>query len=167
MAKCVNCGDEFTQKHYRDACCSAECKTQVRTAYRAEYYKKNRTLMLEKAKERNIRLFGITPEEYADQLERQGKRCLVCGKISRQKALAIDHDHACCPGKGACGKCVRGLLCQNCNHLLFGRICREGTKGMDYALAILERAIAYLRRELPEQQYLLHRGDGTTQEACE
>ena len=31
----------------------------------------------------------------------------------------VDHDHACCPEGGrSCGKCIRGLLCMECNKYL-------------------------------------------------
>lgn len=33
-------------------------------------------------------------------------------------ARDIDHDHTCCPGKRACGKCIRGILCRPCNFVL-------------------------------------------------
>ena len=73
----------------------------------------------------------------------QGGRCAICGEEGdpdkRHRPLAIDHDHDCCPtNKGACGDCVRGLLCGNCNNGL-------GRFGDDPAL--LRRAIEYLEKE--------------------
>jgi hypothetical protein len=45
-------------------------------------------------------------------LEMVSKGCAVCGSMEN---LCVDHDHACCPGKYSCGKCVRGILCRSCN----------------------------------------------------
>lgn len=60
--------------------------------------------------------------DFEDLLESQGGRCLVC-KTSDPSGVAgkgrdgwaVDHDHDCCPGKGSCGRCVRGILCHPCN----------------------------------------------------
>ncbi|WP_442807304.1 endonuclease VII domain-containing protein [Streptomyces sp. NBC_01751] len=61
--------------------------------------------------------YGITAEEYDALLADQGGGCGVCGieACTTGKAFAVDHDHACCPGRKSCGKCIRGLLCTNCN----------------------------------------------------
>jgi hypothetical protein len=62
--------------------------------------------------------------------------CELCGSRDR---LHIDHDHACCPSGniGKCGDCVRGLLCQDCNHMI---------GNAHDTPAILIAAAAYLER---------------------
>jgi hypothetical protein len=37
------------------------------------------------------------------------------GNTTRVPTLVVDHDHECCPGPRSCGKCVRGLICNECN----------------------------------------------------
>lgn len=60
--------------------------------------------------------FNITMERYDKMLDAQGGVCAICGKADVSgRALSVDHDHSCCPGKKSCGECVRSLLCGNCN----------------------------------------------------
>jgi hypothetical protein len=66
---------------------------------------------------------GLTEEQYAELLKAQGGKCAICGTrdpggqgARRSHGWHVDHDHACCPtGTLPCGKCIRGLLCHNCN----------------------------------------------------
>lgn len=56
-------------------------------------------------------------KEFVDRLLRfQEARCAICGADNTtHRAMDIDHDHACCPGRRSCGRCVRGLICSSCN----------------------------------------------------
>jgi hypothetical protein len=83
-------------------------------------------------------------EWYETKLAEQNGVCAICGKPesrktpkSEVKSLAVDHNHRCCSGHRSCGKCVRGLICENCNHAL-------GRAGD--SIEILEAAITYLKQ---------------------
>ena len=80
--------------------------------------------------------YSLTPEQYKEILDKQNGVCAICYKECKTtKGLAIDHDHKCCPADKSCGKCIRGLLCANCN----------GAIGMlQEDISILNRAIKYL-----------------------
>ena len=56
--------------------------------------------------------YKITPEQYDSLLAAQGGGCAVCSATSN---LCVDHDHACCAGPQTCGRCIRGILCRECN----------------------------------------------------
>jgi len=80
-----------------------------------------------------LKSYGITLERFDAMLIAQSGRCGVCSEPMLNPH--IDHDHACCPGRKSCGKCVRGLLCKNCNHCL----------GLFHDnIAVLRNAVNYL-----------------------
>lgn len=62
------------------------------------------------------RKYGVTIEWYEELLAAQGGVCALCSKTNGDgRLLAVDHDHACCPGDKSCGNCARALLCTRCN----------------------------------------------------
>lgn len=114
-----------------------------RNAYMREYYWKNRDQWLETARKwrednpervaesyarRNAkqrgnpeylsrqrdRRYGLAPGQFEMMLKAQGNCCAIC-QVEFSGVPHVDHDHACCPGQGSCGGCVRGLLCASCN----------------------------------------------------
>lgn len=62
-------------------------------------------------------LYGVSRESYEAMFATQGGACAICKRDNSefQRALSVDHDHACCAQTPTCGKCTRGLLCRACN----------------------------------------------------
>lgn len=62
-------------------------------------------------------LYKASRDWYEGVLKSQGGKCAICGRDSSEfvRALAVDHDHSCCPKTPTCGECNRGLLCHFCN----------------------------------------------------
>jgi hypothetical protein len=61
--------------------------------------------------------YGITRQEWEWLYAKQKGRCSLCKEVDT-RCLSIDHDHSCCGSARACKKCIRGLLCSNCNRML-------------------------------------------------
>lgn len=68
--------------------------------------------------------YQITVDEYDWLLGLQRNCCALCGQESmtggpRNGRLSVDHVHGSCghaSTRFACKKCIRGLLCDGCNH---------------------------------------------------
>lgn len=63
------------------------------------------------------KLYGISPEQYQHMLKEQDYKCSICltELLQQVRSPAVDHDHSCCSGAKSCGRCVRGIICFNCN----------------------------------------------------
>jgi hypothetical protein len=104
------------RNEYRRAWAAAN-REKLRAANRA-YYLENRERLLKKQRASGLlRTHGITVEQYDAMLEAQGGICAICetDEPGGKGSFHVDHDHSCCPGKGSCGGCIRGLLCATCN----------------------------------------------------
>lgn len=120
---CVKCCR--TQRNRRGDC------TFCAKAHRAAHYKKNAATYRQRARDRAAaiarvhpellrdyqlkRRFGISYNEYAQQLQAQGGVCAICkqpetaidSRTGKARLPAVDHNHE--------TKLVRGLLCSSCN----------------------------------------------------
>ena len=80
---------------------------------------KSRKRIEEKCK---LKRYSLTKEQFEAMREKQENKCNICKKeftgASKVFKPHIDHNHSCCPSLGSCGKCIRGLLCGQCNQYL-------------------------------------------------
>ena len=97
---------------------SAQILSESRNPTRQKkYYKKWASNNREEIRRHNVlHYYHMTAQEHNALLEKQAYRCAFsdCG-LEVDLYSAIDHNHGCCPGKGSCGKCVRGILCRRHN----------------------------------------------------
>lgn len=123
---CLACGRSLADRHPNAKYCNGACLNRARKGYKLQW------------------LYGITVEQYERMLTDQGGVCAICTRKPGRVRLSVDHDHTCCPGRGSCGKCVRGLLCKSCNYHVLGNVCQENKKGKAHAIEVLGRAQRYL-----------------------
>lgn len=108
-----------------------------RRAYVRRYREKYPDRVKEQERSQNLRTkFGISVEQYDAMLADQGGVC-VCGVAPGTRRFAVDHDRSCCSGNKSCGKCLRGLLCSNCNTAL--GLLKESRTTIENLLNYMER----------------------------
>lgn len=83
--------------------------------------------------------YGLTLEALQELIDKQNGKCAICTASfdSSSKTFHVDHDHKCCLGQKTCGKCVRGILCFNCN---------SGIGQLQDNIDVLQSAISYLNQ---------------------
>lgn len=119
MKTCTVCNEskEETEFHFRSrekGTRMNQCKSCGNERARVSYRKNGG---YEYAKTKKIR-HGLTYEEFIARCEAQDWTCLIC--LRECDKLVVDHDHECCSGTYSCGKCIRGLICGDCNRGLGG-----------------------------------------------
>lgn len=121
---CVKCGQEkelelFCKgKNYKDGR-RGTCK-QCHTDYQTQYYKDRPEKYAEKViansyYKANWKRHKISEEAYKELIDLHDGKCHAC---QDRKGTNLDHDHGCCDKRFSCGKCIRGLLCSQCNTAL-------------------------------------------------
>ena len=147
MRTCIDCKEDkdieefpISNGKWRRTRC-AECYR----VYNNE--RKRSTYVVDRNRVSNLRKYNITMDQYEQMFADQDGVCKICGKPETRtkdgkvSSLAVDHDHACCPGNYSCGQCIRGLLCFKCNMMV-------GYSGDN--IAILHLAIKYLSEGLED-----------------
>ena len=92
------------------------------------------------------RKYGLTLEQYHEMLRAQNYACALCERRLDELdgSLNVDHDHDCCPttreNSKTCGKCIRKLLCTDCN---------QGLGNFKDDPELLDKAIKYLLGHRP------------------
>lgn len=140
MKKCTKCGefkDEgefYPRKDSKDGL-NPQCKACVKKQYQS-YTKRRKAvrdaLRADTRKNLNLKYhYKLSLSEYEQMLRDQEGNCAICGRSPDgfKRAFAVDHDHV--SGK------VRGILCPDCN---------RGLGGFRDDLAIVEKAVEYLKR---------------------
>ena len=111
---CRNCRTKY----------SVELNKEKKDEYRANWAREARGNDIDKYRarelQREMKNYSTTVEWYRGRLIEQNGLCAICGHLSHHhgtiQRLQVDHDHKCCDlHTKSCGKCLRGLLCADCN----------------------------------------------------
>ena len=95
---CKKCHTEYMVRYYADRPAKRAEKTKMNSSFRPNWSK-----------------HGISEEDYKRMLGIHDGKCHSCRE---RPATDIDHNHECCTKSKSCGKCIRGILCMQCNTAL-------------------------------------------------
>lgn len=135
---CKSCSSEYSKSYNQ----RPEVKVKNAQASLSRYRllstdERRKTQRKRTARASHLKKYGMTLEDYEMLLSEQTGVCAICSKPPiAGKRLAVDHDHACCPGEGSCGKCVRGLLCLTCNVWLGFTRMKTGLSGLGFTWTV-------------------------------
>jgi len=142
LADCERCGAQFTTKHGAHKFCSQSCSSAANNAQKSQRMKDARRRLIEskscslcgvamqyvpkgrlsthacapcRRRIETIKKHRLSQAKYMQMAAEQGGNCKICCEVVEIRDFQIDHDHQCCEGSWSCGKCVRCLLCVNCN----------------------------------------------------
>ena len=107
---CSTCDDWLDETHFGRSVSSPDLLQHCCKSCRKSSYVKDRESVLGK---RLLDAFGLTSDDLRLMIERQGSVCAACKNPADR--WVVDHDHACCPGRRTCGRCIRGAICSHCN----------------------------------------------------
>lgn len=103
LYRCSSCKQNKSSESFAK---NASRKTGLQSTCRECFAKHNKGKKKLRRDQSLLRLYGVTPRQYAQMKRKQRGRCLICNRRPLN-ALCVDHCHT--TGK------VRGLLCRDCN----------------------------------------------------
>jgi hypothetical protein len=130
--RCIDCGEQKPLSQFRlrpkgrglgrDRWCDPCCVARGRR-YESFRNRHQGQLLVRAA---TLRFHRLKLDDYERILAEQGWGCAICGSTnpgSGRTSFLVDHDHQCCRhrltvSRPACGRCIRGLLCNPCNRAL-------------------------------------------------
>ena len=93
-------------------------------------------------RKRNIRRHHLPEEQVNNMLADQNGCCAICSEPILN-FFVIDHNNKCCSQIYSCGKCVRALVCRQCN---------AGLGMFSDSPDVFRKAITYLEHHQSEAQ---------------
>lgn len=108
---CLDCEEGIDNRHANCLRCEG-CQHLIQLQRNRENHSIHKD---EVAKQRIKQRFKINIDEW---IESQNNSCAACFRSFEPGVvvMSVDHDHSCCPSRmSCCGRCVRGLLCRECN----------------------------------------------------